>query len=681
MPLVALDHVSIAYGHLPLLDDVSLQVDPRERVCLIGRNGTGKSTLLQIISGDQPPDRGTVWTQPGVKVARLVQDVPLSSDHTVFDVVAEGLGDIKDLVTAYHHAAVELGHPVESDDEMAKRLERLGRLQHQLEERDGWTLEQRVELILDRLDLPADAVVDTLSGGWRRRVLLARALVAQPDLLLLDEPTNHLDIEAIAWLETFLAEYPGAVLFVTHDRAFLQRLATRIVELDRGRLTSWPGDYATFLRKKDEWLANEALALEKFDKKLAEEEAWLRQGIKARRTRNEGRVKALMEMRAERAAVRTQMGTVRLQAERADPSGKLVFEADRVSKSFGERVVVRDLSVRIMRGDRIGLIGPNGAGKTTLLRLLLGDLPPDAADADAGADNGPGAENAGGTVRRGANVQIAYYDQQREQLDPERTVFDTVGDGNDTVTVQGQQRHVHGYLRDFLFASERAKAPVKALSGGERNRLLLARLFTRPANVLVLDEPTNDLDIETLELLEAQLVDWPGTLLLVSHDRAFLDNVVTSTLVFEGNGRVQEYVGGYEDWLRQRADAADAANSVAGSGSGKAPGGAASPSTKKPAPNGADTADSPTAVATASPSPASARKKLSFNERRELADLPARIEALESEQTQLEATIADPGFYRKPAQTITDTLARLETVKATLLEAMARWDALDSRSS
>jgi ABC transport system ATP-binding/permease protein len=600
-------------------------------------------------------------------VARLVQDVPLSSDHTVFDVVAEGLGDIKDLVTAYHHAAVELSHAEGSADDMEKRLERLGRLQHQLEERDGWTLEQRVELILDRLDLPADAVVDTLSGGWRRRVLLARALVAQPDLLLLDEPTNHLDIEAIAWLETFLAEYPGAVLFVTHDRAFLQRLATRIVELDRGRLTSWPGDYATFLRKKDEWLANEALALEKFDKKLAEEEAWLRQGIKARRTRNEGRVKALMAMRAERAAVRTQMGTVRLQAERADPSGKMVFEADRVSKSFGERVVVRDLSVRVMRGDRIGLIGPNGAGKTTLLRLLLGDLPPDAPDALDAADTG--ADEGAGTVRRGANVQIAYYDQQREQLDPERTVFDTVGDGNDTVTVQGQPRHVHGYLRDFLFASERANAPVKALSGGERNRLLLARLFTRPANVLVLDEPTNDLDIETLELLEAQLVDWPGTLLLVSHDRAFLDNVVTSTLVFEGNGRVQEFVGGYEDWLRQRADAASI---TAGR-----PGGTASTGAKKSATSAAAPADSPTAVATAAP----ARKKLSFKERRELDELPARIEALETEQTQLEAAIADPGFYRNPAQTITDTLARLETVQATLLEAMARWDTLDSRSS
>jgi ATP-binding cassette subfamily F protein uup len=359
-------------------------------------------------------------------------------------------------------------------------------------------------------------------------------------------------------------------------------------------------------------------------------------------------------MRAERAAVRSQMGTVRLQTERADPSGKMVFEADRVSKSFGERVVVRDLSFRIMRGDRIGLIGPNGAGKTTLLRLLLGDLPPDAPE--------DGSDDGVGTVRRGANVQIAYYDQQREQLDPERTVFDTVGDGNDTVTVQGQQRHVHGYLRDFLFQAERANAPVKALSGGERNRLLLARLFTRPANVLVLDEPTNDLDIETLELLEAQLVDWPGTLLLVSHDRAFLDNVVTSTLVFEGNGRVQEYVGGYEDWLRQRADAASATAAEA----------------KKPA-AATSGSNSPTAVATA-PAPA-ARKKLSFKERRELDELPARIAALESEQTQLEAAIADPAFYRNPAQTIKDTVARLETVKAALHEAMARWDVLDSRSS
>src|SRR5882672_6681268 len=500
MPLLAMDRVSIAFGHLPLLDQVSLQVDPRERVALIGRNGTGKSTLLRIISGEVAPDSGTVWRQPALRIARLEQDVPLSADRSVFDVVAEG------------HT-------------------------HHLEEDEAWLREHHVDLILSRLHLPADAIVDTLSGGWRRRVLLARALVGQPDLLLLDEPTNHLDIEAIQWLESFLAEYEGAVMFVTHDRAFLQRLATRIIELDRGTLTSWPGNYGTYLRRKEEALANEQVLADKFDKKLAEEEVWGRQGIKARRTRNEGRVKALEAMRAERAARREQMGNVRLEVEQAEQSGKLVFEAKGISKGFAGAPIIGEFSTRVMRGDRIGLIGPNGAGKTTLLRMLLGELMPDS-----------------GEVRRGANVQVAYYDQQREQLDPERTVFDTIGDGNDTVTVNGMSRHVHGYLRDFLFSKARASSPVKALSGGERNRLLLARLFTRPANVLVLDEPTNDLDLETLELLEEELVEWPGTLLLVSHDRAFLDNVVTSTFVFEADGRVQEYVGGYDDWLRQRAE-------------------------------------------------------------------------------------------------------------------------------
>ena len=499
MPLVALDHLSIAFGHLPLLDDVSMQIDARERVAIIGRNGSGKSTLLQIIGGEVPPDTGTVWRQPALKIARLVQDVPLTASRPVFEVVAEGL----------HHLA---GHDAEE-----------------------WRREHKVDLILSRLQLDGEAIVDTLSGGWRRRVLLARALVAEPDLLLLDEPTNHLDIDAITWLEDFLAGYDGAVAFVTHDRAFLQRLATRIVEIDRGQLTSWPGDYATFLRKKEEWLANEATAQDKFDKRLAQEEAWLRQGVKARRTRDEGRVRALMAMRTERAARRDVVATARMRVEQADASGRMVFEADEVRKQYGERVVVGNFSTRIMRGDRVGLIGPNGAGKTTLLRLLLGELDPDS-----------------GSIRHGTNVQIAYYDQQREQLDPERTVFETVGEGRDTVMVNGQPRHVNGYLRDFLFPAERARSPVRSLSGGERNRLLLARLFTRPANVLVLDEPTNDLDLETLELLEAQLVEWPGTLLLVSHDRVFLDNVVTSTIVFEGGGEVVEYVGGYADWLRQR---------------------------------------------------------------------------------------------------------------------------------
>jgi ATP-binding cassette subfamily F protein uup len=615
MPLVTLDRVSIAYGHLPLLDEVAMQVDARERVSVIGRNGTGKSTLLKILSGEIAPDAGTVWRQPSLRIARLEQDVPLSAHRSVFDVVAEG------------HT-------------------------HHLEEDEAWLREHHVELILSRLELPADAIVDTLSGGLRRRVLLARALVGQPDLLLLDEPTNHLDIEAIQWLESFLAEYEGAVMFVTHDRAFLQRLATRIIELDRGKLTSWPGNYATYLRRKEEALANEQVLADKFDKKLAEEEVWVRQGIKARRTRNEGRVKALEAMRVERAARREQMGNVRLQVEQAEQSGKLVFEAKDVSKSYAggdpsvdPKPVIRHFSTRVIRGDRIGLIGPNGAGKTTLLRMLLGELTPDE-----------------GEIRLGANVQIAYYDQQREQLDPERTVFDTVGEGNDTVTSNGRTRHVHAYLRDFLFSDERARSPVKALSGGERNRLLLARLFTRPANVLVLDEPTNDLDLETLELLEEQLVEWPGTLLLVSHDRAFLDNVVTSTFVFDGDGRVQEYVGGYEDWVRQRL--AEKSASVAEAKKARS---TSEQSSSRPVEK-----PKTTKIETR-------RKKLSFKEQRELDQLPAAIDALETEQRELAARIAAPEFYKEGAEAIKQALARTDALPLELAKVYARWAELDAR--
>jgi ATP-binding cassette subfamily F protein uup len=605
MPLVTLDRVSMAYGHLPLLDEVAMQIDARERLSVIGRNGTGKSTLLKILSGEIPPDAGTVWRQPSLRVARLEQDVPLSAHRSVFDVVAEG------------HT-------------------------HHLEADEAWLREHHVELILSRLELPADAIVDTLSGGWRRRVLLARALVGQPDLLLLDEPTNHLDIEAIQWLEGFLAEYEGAVMFVTHDRAFLQRLATRIVELDRGKLTSWPGNYATYLRRKEESLANEQVLADKFDKKLAEEEVWVRQGIKARRTRNEGRVKALEAMRAERAARREQMGNVRLQVEQAEQSGKLVFEAKGISKRFAGAPIIGEFSTRVMRGDRIGLIGPNGAGKTTLLRMLLGELTPDA-----------------GEIRLGANVQIAYYDQQREQLDPDRTVFDTVGEGNDTVTSNGRTRHVHAYLRDFLFSDERARSPVKALSGGERNRLLLARLFTRPANVLVLDEPTNDLDLETLELLEEQLVEWPGTLLLVSHDRAFLDNVVTSTFVFEGDGRVQEYVGGYEDWVRQRLAEKSASAKKARAAAEKP----SEPAAEKP---------KTTKIVVKT-------KKLSFKEQRELDGLPAVIEMLESEQRALATKIAGPEFYKEGKETIAQSLKRVDDLQRELAKVYARWAELDAR--
>ena len=601
MPLVALDRVSLAFGHLPLLDEIAFQVDRGERIAVIGRNGTGKSTLLQILSDDLPPDSGVVLRQPGVRVARLVQDVPLSADRTVAEVVGEGLGT--------------------------------------LDAHDEWQRQHQADMVMSRLSLPPQAIVDTLSGGWKRRVLLARALVGQPDLLLLDEPTNHLDIDAITWLESFLAEYRGALVFVTHDRAFLERLATRIVELDRGHLTSWPGDYATFERKKEEWLLNEELAQSKFDKKMATEEAWLRRGVRARRTRDEGRVKALMAMRAERAERRSRAGSVRLQIEQAESSGKMVFEAEDVSFSFKTSrpedlttSVVRDFSARIMRGDRIGLIGPNGAGKTTLLRLLLGELTPTS-----------------GEVRRGANVQVAYYDQQREQLDPDRTVVDTIGDGNDTVTVNGRPRHVHGYLQDFLFSPERARSPVRALSGGERNRLLLARLFTRPANVLVLDEPTNDLDLDTLELLEQQLVEWPGTLLLVSHDRRFLDNVVTSTFAFEGNGTVEEYVGGYEDYLRQKppGDVKDS------------PGVA-----KKPSGDAKNTSGK--------------KKKRTFKEEREYEALPDRIHALEDEQKRIQASLADPEFYKQGGAVIQEAVDRSAAIDRELHDAMARWDELGS---
>jgi ATP-binding cassette subfamily F protein uup len=634
MPLISLDKVSIAFSHVPLLDEASLIVEPGERVAVIGRNGTGKSTLLQILSGEIVPDTGSVWRQPGSTAARLVQDAAPTSSKTVFDVVAEGLGELQDLITAYHHAAHDVA---EGGGE--KALTRLGNAQHALDERNAWEVEQRVETVLLKLELDADARVDTLSGGWRRRVLLARALVAEPSLLLLDEPTNHLDVEAIEWLEGFLAEYTGAIVFVTHDRAFLQRLATRIVELDRGRLTSWPGDYATFIEKKDAWLANEALANEKFDKKMAQEEVWIRRGVKARRTRDEGRVKKLMAMRRERAERRAHIGNVRMQVDLAERSGQMVFEAEDVSKSYGAVPVIRDFTVRVMRGDRIGLIGPNGSGKTTLLRVLLGEIPPDS-----------------GELRHGANVQVAYFDQQREQLDPESTVVDAIGGGNTTVMVGGQPRHVHGYLEDFLFPPERARSPVKALSGGERNRLLLARLFTRPANVLVLDEPTNDLDIETLELLESLLADFPGTLLIVSHDRQFLNNVVTSTLSFEGQGLIKENVGDYDDWFR-----GSKVQGFSGSGSKAAP----TERTRTPEP--------------LNPEPRNPAK-LSYIERREFESIPARIEALESEERALKARIADPAFYKEPAAEIKAALARVDDVAAEIASIYERWAKLGERA-
>jgi len=636
--LIRLTDIHAAFGHVPLLDGADLRIEAGERVAVIGRNGTGKSTLLRILAGEIEPDRGEIWRAPGLRAARLAQDAASVTSEPVFDVVAGGLGELRDLVTAYHHAAVAVAD-ASGDAELAA----LGRAQHALEERDGWRVEQRIELVLSRLQLPADTPVDTLSGGWRRRVLLARALVAEPSLLLLDEPTNHLDIEAIEWLETFLSEYPGAIVFVTHDRAFLQRLGTRVIELDRGLLTSWPGDYAMYLDKKEAALATEATRDEKFDKLMAREEAWLRRGVKARRTRDEGRVRTLMAMREERAARRAQIGQVRLRVDVAERAGQVIFEAEGVTKSYGATPVISEFSTRIMRKDRIGLIGPNGAGKTTLLRLLVGEIAPDA-----------------GEIHVGANVQIAYFDQQREQLDPERSVADTVADGNSTVTVGGVTRHVFGYLEDFLFPSERAQSLVKALSGGERNRLLLARLLTRPANVLVLDEPTNDLDIETLELLEAQLAAFPGALLIVSHDRRFLDNVVTSTLVFEGEGRVEEYVGGYADWMAQRAMSAAVGASIA--------------------PRQDASGASPPRDAIAPARREKPRTRLSYHEQRELEALPSRIAALERELTDAQARIAAPEFYKEPAAAIAEALQRVEAIGVELDAVYRRWDELDSRA-
>ena len=631
MALIELDGVKVAFGHRPLLDGATLRLDAGERVCLIGRNGEGKSTLLRLLSGDLAADAGRVWRQPGLKIARLEQDVPPGGDRSVFAVVAEGLGALGELATEYHQVAHEVAE--HGSDAL---IARLGQLQEALERQDGWRLEQRVEDVIVRLDLPADAPVNTLSGGQRRRVLLAQALVRQPDVLLLDEPTNHLDIDSIEWLEQFLREYTGALLFVTHDRALLRALATRIVELDRGTLRSYPGNYDTYLSTREAEQDAEAQANDKFDKLLAREEAWIRQGIKARRTRDEGRVKALEAMRRERAQRREKQGTVSLAIDEGEQrSGTLVLEARGLRHAWGDRVIIRDFSGRIMRGDRVGILGPNGSGKTTLRKLLLGDLPVQQ-----------------GEVRRGTNLEVAYFDQEREQLDPDRTVMDTVADGRQMVQVGEGTRHVAGYLKDFLFTPERFQSPVRALSGGERNRLLLARLLVRPANVLVLDEPTNDLDLETLDVLEDVLLGFSGTLLVVSHDRAFLDRVVTSTIAFEGDGVVREYVGGYTDWVRQRAATQAAA--------------------------------APTVVA-APPRPvlpASATRpaRLTYKEKIELETLPDRIAELEGRQQELEAAINAPDFHLRGAVGMAEVASALEATQRDLEVVMGRWLDLESRA-
>jgi ATP-binding cassette subfamily F protein uup len=631
MPLLRLERVSLAYGHRALLHEVSLEIRRGERVCLLGRNGEGKSSLMGLIGAEIVPDDGSIWRRPGIRVAHLAQEVRLDSAEPIFDVVAGGLPELGQLLCAYHHAADEL-----AGAHSAAGVQRLARLQHELEAAGGWQLERRVQTVHSRLGLDGQARFDALSGGWRRRVMLARALVSEPDLLLLDEPTNHLDIEAIAWLEGLMMDHPGAVLFISHDRAFVRRLATRIIELDRGQLRSWAGDYDEYLRRKAQELAVEAQRDAQFDKRLSQEEAWIRQGIKARRTRNEGRVRALEAMREQRRRRRERPGQAQLRLEVAERSGRLVCEAEQVHHGFGDNVLIREFSVRIMRGDRVGILGPNGAGKSTLIKLLLGQLTPQQ-----------------GRIRRGTHLQIAYFDQQRERLDPAATVMGSVGDGRATVSLHGRSRHVAGYLRDFLFPPERLHSPVRTLSGGERNRLLLARLFAQPANLLVLDEPTNDLDVETLELLEELLLDYPGTLLLVSHDRVFLDNVVTSTLVFEGDGRIGEYVGGYSDWLRQRRE-------PDGGGAGSRPG----PGSSRRPP---------------SPHRHERSRKLAYKDRRELEALPTMIEALEAEQVRLHAAVSETGFYQQGGEGIAATLARLDAIGRELETCYARWEELESR--
>jgi ATP-binding cassette subfamily F protein uup len=608
MALLALRDVTLAFRGPPVLDAVNLTIEPRERICLLGRNGTGKTTLLRVLHNTAEADRGEIARQQGLVTALLPQEVPQDLSGTVFDEVARGWGP---------------------------RREPLAR--HQ------------VEAAISRMGLDAAAEVAVLSAGMKRRVLLAKALVREPDILLLDEPTNHLDIDAIRWLEEFLLRYGGTLLFVTHDRVFLRRLATRIVELDRGRLTSWTCDYDTFVARKEAALEAEAKQCAEFDKTLAREEVWIRKGIEARRTRNEGRVRALLKLREIRQERRDVPGEVRMEIQEAGRSGRLVIAAKNANFAYGERPIVADLSTKIMRGDRVGLVGPNGSGKTTLLRLLLGELPPTA-----------------GTIRHGTNLEVAYFDQLHAQLDDAKTVRENVRDGSDYVEINGKRRHIIGYLEDFLFTPEQAAGPVSRLSGGERNRLLLARLFTKPSNVLVMDEPTNDLDIETLELLEELLGDYPGTLLLVSHDREFLNNVVTSTLVLEGEGRVKEYAGGYDDWLRQRGAGCQPADRGAGCQPAIVQAGWQPAPREKPA------------AAQAGQRPAPRPRRLTYKEQIELAALPDRIAALEAEVGELHAAMADPTFYRQEPAAIVQAKTRLQSLEQDVAAAYQRWEELEA---
>lgn len=630
--LVSLQGVRLAFGGPEVLDGINLQIEPGERVCLVGRNGEGKSTLLKIISGEMLPDAGEVLKPQGVKIAALSQEVPPDLSGTVFEVVAGGLGGLVGLLSAYHAVSSRLAH-----ENSPGLMDELQQIQHEIESQGGWQLHQRVETVLSRLRLDPDVPVAGLSGGYKRRVLIARAVVNEPDLLLLDEPTNHLDLESIGWLEDFLREFAGALLFITHDRRFLQTLATRIIEIDRGRLTDWPGDYASYLARRQAELEAEATQNALFDKKLSQEEAWIRQGIKARRTRNEGRVRALKALRNERQARREKTGSAEMRLNEAERSGRLVLEAKAISYAYEGLPLIRDFSTTIMRGDKIGIIGPNGSGKTTLLKLLLGSLEPQQ-----------------GSVRWGTRLEVAYFDQHRAQLDDTKSVMYNVADGFENVTVNGRTRHIIGYLGDFLFPPERARSPVKVLSGGERNRALLAKLFTKPSNVLVMDEPTNDLDTDTLELLEEMLMEYEGTVLLVSHDREFLNNIVTSTIVFEGAGRLVEYVGGYDDWLRQRGSAATADT--------------ARPEKKESRPGPRPSAR---------PKPERPRT-LTFKENRELETLPPLIETLEKERDGLYAALADPAFYRTEGGRIPEIKAQIAETEEKIAAAYARWEALEA---
>jgi ATP-binding cassette subfamily F protein uup len=628
MPIISLQNVSLAFGDKPLLDKVSMSIDRSERVCLIGRNGEGKSTLLKVIAGLQQPDEGELIGLRSARISQLEQAVPQGLTGSVFDVVADGLGQAGRLVQEYHL----LSHQVASDHSLMAELERC---QHELEAVGGWEINQRVETTLARLSLDGDALIEQLSGGLKRRVLLARALVAEPDLLLLDEPTNHLDIAAIEWLESFLLNDSASLLFVTHDRAFLRRLATRIIELDRGHLSDWPGNYDQYLLGKQQLLHAEEKQNALFDKRLAEEERWVRQGIKARRTRNEGRVRALQAMRRERAQRREQQGTSRLASQGHQSSGKIVAETLAAAFAYAgataSECIIQPLTTTVLRGDKIGIIGPNGCGKTTLIKLLLGELQPTA-----------------GTIRLGTNLEIGYFDQYRSLIDDQKTVQENVGDGSETVTINGKPRHVIGYLNDFLFPPQRARQPAAVLSGGERNRLMLAKLFAKPANLLVLDEPTNDLDMDTLDLLQELLVDYSGTLLLVSHDRDFINNVVTSTLVFEGAGVVNEYVGGYDDWLAQRPDPARDRKVVV------------------------------TSRAQASAPPRDKPKKLSYKVQLELDQLPKKIDALEQQQQTLTTAMSEPNFYQQDQATIAAAQDEIQQISTALEALYARWDELES---